>query len=340
MSLTQDLVASMVGHRTRQVQQPLRSWHEEEDRSLEAYYHDSASIDRIGCVLVAAAPRGWLVLGLCCLAKGVVTGHAAGAQTAVLLGGILLAWNAFERLAGSLTEVTGAWIGWKRIGYLFRAASRKQNPGVLIPGKKEHTLIEADRLSFRHRPHGPAVLDNCALTVRSGERILLEGPSGGGKTTLASVLAGARKPDAGLVLAGGLDMEILGRDGWRDYAVLVPQFHENHILTETLAFNVLCGRAWPPSHADLAEADEVCRGLGLGPLIDRMPAGLMQMLGEGGWQLSHGERSRIFIARALLQAPALTILDESFGALDPENLRSALEFTRERADALMVIAHP
>jgi ATP-binding cassette subfamily B protein len=78
----------------------------------------------------------------------------------------------------------------------------------------------------------------------------------------------------------------------------------------------------------------------LGNLLDRMPSGLLQMVGDGGWQLSHGERSRIFVARALLQNPELIILDESFGSLDPETLHRALEYTLERAQSLVVIAHP
>jgi ABC-type transport system involved in cytochrome bd biosynthesis fused ATPase/permease subunit len=84
----------------------------------------------------------------------------------------------------------------------------------------------------------------------------------------------------------------------------------------------------------------VCRALGLGELIDRMPAGLEQAVGETGWQLSHGERSRLYIARALLQGADLVVLDESFGALDPETLRQALRCVLERAPAVLVIAHP
>jgi ATP-binding cassette subfamily B protein len=122
--------------------------------------------------------------------------------------------------------------------------------------------------------------------------------------------------------------------------VAAPQFHENHVLTETLAFNLLMGRAWPASGPDLEEAEAICRELGLGPLLDRMPAGLLQMVGDTGWQLSHGERSRLFIARALLQHADLVILDESFGALDPHNLADALACARRHARALLVIAHP
>ena len=71
-----------------------------------------------------------------------------------------------------------------------------------------------------------------------------------------------------------------------------------------------------------------------------MPAGMQQMVGEAGWMLSHGERSRLFIARALLQDPDLVILDESFAALDPENLTQALASVLRRARTVMVIAHP
>jgi ABC-type multidrug transport system fused ATPase/permease subunit len=71
-----------------------------------------------------------------------------------------------------------------------------------------------------------------------------------------------------------------------------------------------------------------------------MPSGLLQVVGENGWQLSHGERSRLYIARALLQQADLVILDESFAAIDPENLLNALRCASQRANALMVIAHP
>lgn len=108
----------------------------------------------------------------------------------------------------------------------------------------------------------------------------------------------------------------------------------------TLAFNLLFGRGWPPQPADLVEAERLCRALDLGPLLGRMPAGLFQIVGETGWQLSHGERSRLYIARALLQRGDVLILDESFAALDPERLRHCLAFVLQEASTLIVIAHP
>lgn len=85
-----------------------------------------------------------------------------------------------------------------------------------------------------------------------------------------------------------------------------------HVLTETFAFN----------------------------LLERMLTGLLQMVGETGWQLSHGERNRLYLARALLQGADLTILDESFAVLDHKNLRWALAGVLNRVKTLLVIAHP
>ncbi len=86
---------------------------------------------------------------------------------------------------------------------------------------------------------------------------------------------------------------------------------------------------------------EARRGeLGLSDLLARMPAGMNEIVGESGWQLSHGERSRLFMARALLQESELVVLDESFAALDPATLEQSLRCALRRARTLVVIAHP
>jgi ATP-binding cassette subfamily B protein len=223
--------------------------------------------------------------------------------------------------------------------------SAELEPAVAAAGRSpaapaEVPLIAARDLVFRYPGRGDAVLSGFSFEIRRGDRILLEGPSGGGKSTLGALLCGLRAPTAGSLRYDGVAWDVLGTLAWRARVGAAPQFHENHVFSASLLFNLLLGRAWPPRPEDVAEAEAVCRELDLGPLLARMPSGLEQLVGESGWQLSHGERSRLFIARALLQPLAVRVLDESFAALDPETLERALGCVLRRAETLLVIAHP
>jgi len=200
-------------------------------------------------------------------------------------------------------------------------------------------VLHAQSLGFVHPSRLEPVLGSCTLSIQRGDQILLEGKSGSGKSTLAAVLAGSRAPTSGFVLAGGLDRATRGDEAWRRRIALAPQYQENHIVAAPLIFNLLMARAYPHTAQDVAEAAEVCRELGLTDLIDRMPAGLNQFVGDTGWRLSQGERSRIFLARALLQKAEIVVLDESLAALDPENFRQSLECVLRRAPTLILIEH-
>lgn len=348
LEMTNDLIERMVGHRTRLAQEAPEHWHDGEDQAVERYLSQSATMDR-AAVMQSAVARGWLFIALLGLSPAFVAGSAAPAALAVSLGGMLLAYRALAKLTASLSSLMSAVIAWRQVAPLVKAAARIEKAGSLLEemGREPQAslpeggaIIEAHDLTFRYRERGEPALRGCSLRIEVGDKLLLEGSSGGGKSTLASLLTGLRKPESGLLLAGGLDYQTLGARGWRRRVVSAPQFHENHVFTGTFAFNLLMGRGWPPRAEDLAEAETVCRKLGLGEVLDRMPAGLMQMVGETGWQLSHGERSRLFLARALLQQSELVILDESFAALDPETLSQCLSTALDRAKTLLVIAHP
>ena len=349
LGLTHDLVERMVGHRTRLAQEPRERWHEGEDQALERYCAVSREMD--GAALVQAlVPGGWLIVGLLGLTRAFVSGSGAPGALAVSLGGMLLAAGALGKLALSLSYFMGAAIAWKQVALLFRAGARPEGSEppafALMRGPRSHEaergqpILDVRDLSFRHHGRGKPVLRACSLQIGAGDRILLAGPSGGGKSTLASLLIGMRSPQSGLLLLQGLDRHTLGAEGWRRWVVGVPQFHENHVFTDTFAFNLLMGRRWPAQPEDLQQAEALCRALGLGDLLDRMPAGLLQMVGETGWQLSHGERSRLYIARALLQDADLVVLDESLAALDPETFHRSLRCVLDRVSTLLVIAHP
>lgn len=345
LEMTHDLVEQMVGHRTRLVQERPQERHRAEDEALKRYLRRSQEMDASTVLLSALLPRGWLLLGLLGLVPAFVTGVPRVAALAVGLGGVLLALRALNKLSRGLTDLAGAVIAWHRIAGLYEAAARRIESGEpdatsQFADADTSPLIEGESLTYSYADQPSPALQRCRFRVDRSARVLLQGPSGGGKSTLVALLAGLRQPESGSLRLYGLDRETLGADVWRRHVAAAPQFDENYVLTSTLSFNLLLGRRWPADPEVLQEAEALCHELGLGPLLATMPAGLQQVVGESGWQLSHGERSRLYLARALLQDAQLIVLDESFAALDPENLRDALKVVRRRAPALVVIAHP
>jgi ATP-binding cassette subfamily B protein len=346
LHMTEDLVERMVGHRTRLAQEGAARRHEGEDELLERYLVLSSRMDRTGLALLAV-PRGWMMIGMLALAPSFVAVQSSPGMLAVGLGAILLSFGALARLTSTFAFVAGAAVAWKQVKPLLEAAQRPECAGYadLVPSvsgaktSQPGPLVVAKDLAFRFRDRAEPALQDCGFRISYGDRIHLSGPSGSGKSTLVSLLTGLRTPGSGVLLLDGLDRATLGADAWRRRVVAAPQFHENHVFSESLAFNLLMGRRWPARPEDLELAETVCRRLQLGDLLDRMPGGLFQLVGETGWQLSHGERSRLFMARALLQGAELVVLDESFAELDPENLRHCLTQVAELSGTLVVVAH-
>ncbi len=348
VEITHDLLERMLGHRTRLAQLPLERWHDGEDIRLSAYAETSKEMDRRTMQLTALLRDGWLVLGLLTLLPAFVAGTTDAGSLAVSVGGILLALRAFDEIAVFFQQVSQAAVSFEQISDLLRAVSRPELeskvPLEMEGGKSTEalgsTLIEARGLTFRYAERARPVLENCSLHIANGDRILLEGPSGGGKSTLVSLLTGIRTPQSGVMLLHGLDRPTFGSSGWRKRITAAPQFHENHVLSGSFAYNLLLGREWPTSFEIRDKAAALCKELGLGELVAKMPAGLEEMVGETGWQLSHGEKSRLYIARTLLQGVELVVLDESFASLDPETMRVAQRCVLNHAPALVVVSHP
>jgi ATP-binding cassette, subfamily B, bacterial len=338
LAMTHNLIEQMTGHRTRLMQEPPARRNMQEDEALSEYHAVSARMDRWGVLLTSFVPSGWLMAGVVALMPA-FSGSAPATSLAVGLGGVLLAYQALRSALAGASNLIGAGVSWRAAAPLFRAATAVEPEGI-AESAAGRTVLDASDVTFRYRQDGPPVLNGIDLRMERGDQALLEGASGRGKSTLVSILCGLREPASGLLTSGGLDRASIGARQWRKKVAAAPQYHQNHIVTGTVAFNLLMGRAWPPTYEDMQEAVKVCRELGLGDLLERMPAGIQQMVGDTGWQLSQGERSRVFLARALLQDSDVTILDESFAALDPENLRRAMECSIRRANTLLVVAHP
>jgi len=180
----------------------------------------------------------------------------------------------------------------------------------------------------------PAVHD-FELVVEPGETVALAGPSGCGKTTVLSVVLGLRRPDAGTVILGGVDLSELDLDDWRHHVAWVPQ--RPHLFARTVAENVRLGR---PDASD-AHVTAALDAAGLSEVVRRLPHGVDTRLGEGGSGLSTGERQRLALARAFVRNAPLLVLDEPTAGLDNETEADVLGAVRELAfgRTALIVAH-
>ncbi|MEZ3157580.1 ABC transporter ATP-binding protein [Microbacterium sp. BWR-S6Y] len=179
------------------------------------------------------------------------------------------------------------------------------------------------------------VLRGVSFTVPRGARVALVGPSGAGKSTILALVERFYDPTAGAILVDGVDARDLPRDDLRARFGYVEQ--DAPTLAGTIADNL---RLASPDASD-ADCERVLREVNLGDVLERNPLGVDAPVGEDGVMLSGGERQRLAIARALLAAPPVLLLDESTSSLDGVNeqrMREAIDAVAT-GRTLLVIAH-
>ncbi|PZE95843.1 ABC transporter ATP-binding protein [Curtobacterium sp. MCBD17_008] len=180
-----------------------------------------------------------------------------------------------------------------------------------------------------------AVLHDVSFSVPRGTRVALVGPSGAGKSTTLALIERFYDPTEGVIRLGGLDVRGLDRAELRAQIGYVEQ--DAPVLAGTIRANLLLGAPDAPE----SECVRVLEAVNLGDVLHRDPRGLDAQVGEDGVMLSGGERQRLAIARALLAAPPILLLDESTSSLDGVNeqkMRLAIDAVAEDR-TLLVIAH-
>jgi subfamily B ATP-binding cassette protein MsbA len=193
--------------------------------------------------------------------------------------------------------------------------------------------IRFDHVSFSYGDE--LVLNDIDLTIAKGHTVALVGPSGAGKTTLASLLPRFYDPTAGRILIDGHDIRKATLASLRGQIGLVTQ--ETVLFDDSVRKNIAYGR----EDIELDRVVQVAKAAQAHEFIENLPSGYDTTLGERGTRLSMGQRQRLTIARALLKDPPILILDEATSALDTESealVQQALE-TLMRGRTSIVIAH-
>jgi ATP-binding cassette subfamily B protein len=206
--------------------------------------------------------------------------------------------------------------------------------------KRTQNAIEFKKVSFAypaaeaHRD-GKLVLDSVSFKIKKGDRVALVGPSGAGKSTVLSLIERFYEPNSGEILLEGVPVTELSRDALRSQIGYVEQ--DAPVLAGSIRDNLLIGS---PNATD-AQLKAVLAEVNLTAVLKRDKRSLDAEVGEAGIMLSGGERQRLDIARALLAAPPILLLDESTSALDGLNeqrMREAIDAVSQ-GRTMIVIAH-
>ncbi|MCS6780488.1 MAG: ABC transporter ATP-binding protein/permease [Geminicoccaceae bacterium] len=208
------------------------------------------------------------------------------------------------------------------------AADPEPNPGRL-PARFERA-IALERVRFAHGDH--LVFDQLDLVVPAGSLTVLTGPSGAGKTTIVDLILGLHRPDAGRVAIDGVDLREIDLFSWRRMVGYVPQ--ETVLFHDTIRANLTLG----DDRVSEAELEAALRTAEAWDFVAALPEGLETVVGERGARLSGGQRQRIALARALLGAPRLLILDEVTSALDPATAAEITRNVRRLSGRLTILA--
>jgi subfamily B ATP-binding cassette protein MsbA len=325
-------------------------------RTVQGFVREDVETERyaaqLGDVVTAAIRRALLralffgVVGFIAFAGVVIVlwqgGRLvlAGALTAGSLVQFLLyaitvaaAIGSLASLFGSYQEAVGA---AKRVFELLDTQPSIAEPAEPTPlVRPVRGAVRLEDVWFRYTDELPDVLHGISLAIEPGEVVALVGPSGAGKTTVASLLPRFWDVTRGRITLDGHDIRRLSFADLRGSIGIVPQ--EPALFSGTVHENIAYAR---PS-ANEADVLAAARAAHAWEFIERLPLGLETRVGERGVKLSGGQRQRIAIARVFLKDPAIVVLDEATSSLDSESERLVEEAMVEllRGRSTLIIAH-
>ena len=202
------------------------------------------------------------------------------------------------------------------------------------PEKPEDASVEVKNVYFSYDGKND-VLKNISFYIPAGQKIALVGPSGGGKTTLANIIARFFDPDRGCVKIGGIDVKNIKKEELMDTVSFV--FQNSRLIKGTILDNVRLGKP----DATREEVMSAIVNAQCKDIIDKLPNGIDTVIGSKGTYLSGGEQQRIAIARVMLKDSPIIIMDEATAFADPDNeyrIQKALT-NISKGKTVIMIAH-
>ncbi|AIE59153.1 ABC transporter ATP-binding protein [Bacillus methanolicus] len=244
-------------------------------------------------------------------------------------------YNPLRRLVNSSTSLTQSFASMDRVFELMdEKYDIEDSPGA-IECKEVHGDITFENISFSYSSEEETVLRNINLEVKKGETVAFVGMSGGGKSSLVSLIPRFYDVTSGRILLDGKDIRTFKVRSLRDKIGMVLQ--DNILFSESVKLNILLGK---PDASD-EEIIEAAKAANAHEFIMNLPDGYDTTIGERGVKLSGGQKQRIAIARVFLKNPPILILDEATSALDLESehlIQEALEkLAKDRTT--FIVAH-
>ncbi len=203
------------------------------------------------------------------------------------------------------------------------------------PSAQEVSLASLESVAVLEAGSRSEVLHDVSFTVEPGQMVALVGPSGAGKTTISSLVPRLYDVNAGTVRISGIDVRQATFASLRDVVGVVTQ--DPHLFHDTLRANLMYARP----EANETEVYEALAQAQIGHIVADLPDGLDTVIGERGYRLSGGEKQRVALARLLLKAPDIVVLDEATAHLDSESEAAVQRALRQTLDGRtsLVIAH-
>jgi ATP-binding cassette, subfamily B, putative efflux pump len=244
-------------------------------------------------------------------------------------------YNPLRRLVNASTTLTQAFASMDRVFEFVDEKYDIQDSPSSIECKEVRGDITFENVSFTYEPNEENVLKNLTLEVKKGETIALVGMSGGGKSTLISLIPRFYDVTEGRILLDGIDIRSFKVRSLRDKIGMVLQ--DNILFSESVLTNILLGK---PTASE-QEVIEAAKAANAHDFIMNLPEGYQTRVGERGIKLSGGQKQRVAIARIFLKNPPILVLDEATSALDLESehyIQEALEIlAKERTT--FIVAH-